>query len=69
MELTLCGLAVVLFALWVEFELAVKTVGKMIRNRRCNGKGAAANRTANQTAFITSLPICLDSLPRYQKTA
>lgn len=68
MELALCGLAVVLFALWVEFELAVKAIGKFFRSSRFAGK-ANSHRTGNLHDGLTSLPICLDSLPRYQKTA
>ncbi|NVN99472.1 MAG: hypothetical protein HXX17_09115 [Geobacteraceae bacterium] len=63
MELSLCGLAVVLFALWEEFELAVKAVGKMTRNSRL------ASRTDRQHDYMTCLPTCLASLPRYQKIA
>lgn len=69
MELiTLCGLAVVLIAIWEEFERAVKTVDKMIHSRRLKGL-TAADRTDRHHDSMTSLPICLASLPRYQKTA
>jgi hypothetical protein len=59
MELiTLCGLVIVVFGLWVEFELAVKAVVKMIRN----------NKAVQHPVYMSRMPICLAKLPRYRES-
>lgn len=67
MELiTLYGLVVVVFGLWVEFALAVKAVGKMIRKSSfC--KGDVANTAGRQPAQMSRLPVCLTKLPSYRQ--
>jgi len=58
MELiTLCGLVIVVFGLWVEFELAVKAVVKMIRN----------NKAVQHPVYKSRMPICLAKLPHYRQ--
>jgi len=59
MELiTLCGLVIVVFGLWVEFELAVKAVVKMIRN----------NKAVRHPVYMRRMPICLAKLPHYRES-
>ena len=59
MELiTLCGLVIVVFGLWVEFELAVKAVVKMIRN----------NKAVQHPVYMSRMPICLAKLPHYRES-
>lgn len=65
MELiTLCGLAIVVFGLWVEFALAVKAGVKIIRNCRLV-KDAYATRGVQQPVYMSRMPICLTKLSHY----
>lgn len=68
MELiTLCGLVIVVFGLWVEFELAAKMVVKMIRNSKFV-KDNSTNKAVQQLASMSRLPICLAKLPPYRQS-
>ena len=67
MELiTLCGLVIVVFGLWVEFKLAVKAVVKMIRNSRFM-KDDFKNTAVQRPAYMSRMPICLANLPSYRQ--
>jgi len=67
MELiTLCGLVIVVFGLWVEFELAVKAVVKMIRNSKFIKVGFA-NTAVQHPDYMSRMPICLAKLPAYRQ--
>ena len=62
--ITLCGLVIVIFGLWVEFVLAVKAVVKMIRNRKFF-KDGVANKAVQQPASMSRMPICLANPAHY----
>lgn len=65
MELiTLCGLAIVAFGLWVELELAAKRIVKMIRNSRFMKDGT--NTPVRQPVLMVRMPMCLAKLPHYR---
>jgi len=65
MELiTLCGLVIVVFGLWVEFELAVKVVVKMIRNSKFI-KDDFTKAAVRHPVYMSRMPICLAKLPHY----
>jgi len=65
MELiTLCGLVIVIFGLWVEFVLTVKAVVKMIRNSKfC--KDVYANSAVQNPVYVGRMPICLAKPSHY----
>ena len=54
--ITLCGLVIVMFGLWVEFEPAVKTVVKAIRNSRLYKEVFSQPRV--QSAYEGRMPVC-----------
>ena len=56
--ITLCGLVIVLFGLWVEFEPAVRTVVKMIC-RSTLFKEVDSHSTVQRPAYVSKMPICL----------
>ena len=63
MELiTLCGLVIVVFGLWVEFELAVKVVVKMIRSNSRFTKDGFTNAAVQPPLYMGRMPICLAKL-------
>ena len=62
--ITLCGLVIVIFGLWVEFELAVKVVVKMIRNSKFT-KGDFTNKTVQHPVYMGRMPICLAKLSQH----
>ena len=65
MELiTLCGLIIVVFGLWVEFELAVKVVVKMIRNSKFF-KNVYANSAVRNPVYVGRMSICLAKPSHY----
>jgi hypothetical protein len=67
MELiTLCGLVIVVFGLWVEFDLAVKAVVKMIRNSK-SIKNDFKNTAVQYPVHMSRMPICLANLPSYRQ--
>lgn len=67
MELiTLCGLVIVVFGLWVEFDLAVKAVVKMIRNSRFI-KDDFTSKAVQRPVYMSRMPICLAKLPAYRQ--
>jgi hypothetical protein len=64
MELiTLCGLVVVVFGLWVEFDLAVKAVTKIIRNSKL--KDVFANSAVRNPVYVGRMSICLAKPSHY----
>lgn len=64
--IALCGLVIVLFGLWVEFELAVKAVGKMIRKCRFI-RDDFKNKAQQRPAYMSRMPVCLANLPSYRQ--
>jgi len=54
----LCGLVIVVFGLWVEFEPTVKAVVKMIRNSKFF-KGIFVNSAGQNPVYVNRMPICL----------
>ena len=67
MELiTLCGLMIVVFGLWAEFEVAVKAVVKMIRNSKFI-QDDSTNKAVQHPVSMSSIPICLAKLPPYRQ--
>jgi hypothetical protein len=69
MELiTLCGLVIVVFGLWVEFELALKAVVKMMRNCR-RIKDDFAKKAVQHPVYMTRMPVCLTNLSNYSEGA
>lgn len=70
MELiTLCGLFIVIIAVMAEIELAAKKIGKMVRTSRLTNKNGLHAKAVSHCDSMTSLPVCLSQLPRYQKAA
>jgi ABC-type uncharacterized transport system YnjBCD permease subunit len=64
--IALCGLVIVVFGLWVEFERALKAVVKMIRTSglfKSDGKHMAVQ----QPVSMSRMPICLANLPSYRQ--
>jgi hypothetical protein len=56
--ITLCGLVIVMFGLWVEIEPAVRRFAKMIR--RCTlFKEVISNSTVQRPVYVSKMPICL----------
>jgi len=60
----LCGLVIVVFGLWVEFEPIVKTVVKMIRNSKFF-KGIFVNSTVQNPVYLSRMPVCLSKPSSY----
>ena len=56
--ITLCGLIIVMFGLWVEFEPAVRTVVKMICRCRLF-KEVVSSPKVQRPAYVSKMPICL----------
>jgi len=55
--ITLCGLVIVMFGLWVEFEPAVKKVVKMICNSRFL-KVFFSNSNVQMPVYVRRTSIC-----------
>jgi hypothetical protein len=55
--ITLCGLVIVIFGLWVEFEPAVKAVVRLIGNSRIY-KGAFSQSSGHVPSHAGRVPIC-----------
>ena len=56
--ITLCGLVIVMFGLWVEFEADFKTVGRVIHKFKLF-TGAVSNSEAQKPVYVRRMPICL----------
>ncbi|NVN92165.1 MAG: hypothetical protein HXX11_16400 [Desulfuromonadales bacterium] len=56
--ITLCGLVIVMFGLWVELEPAVRAVGKKIRKSKFFANGVS-NSTFQKPVYVGRMPICL----------
>ena len=56
--ITLCGLVIVMFGFWVEFEPAVRTVIKLICRSKLL-KEVVSNSTVKKPIYVNRLPICL----------
>lgn len=54
--ITLCGLVIVMLGLWVEFEPAVMTVLRAIRNSRIYKEVFSQPRV--QSAYEGRIPVC-----------
>ena len=57
--ITLCGLVIVMFGLWVEFEPAVKSVVKKIRKSMLYSE-FFSNSAAQKSVYVSKMPICLN---------
>jgi len=55
--ITLCGLVIVMFGLWVEFEPAVRVVAKIIYNSRIY-KDLISVSTVQMPAYVRRMPAC-----------
>lgn len=56
--ITLCGLVIVMFGLWVEFEPRVMAVIRWIgASRLC--KDAFASSAAQRPVYVRRMPICV----------
>lgn len=62
--ITVCGLVIVVFGLWVEYEPAVKAVVKMIRDSKFI-KDVFTNTAVRQPVSMSRMPICLAKLSHY----
>jgi hypothetical protein len=56
--ITLCGLVIVIFGLWVEFEPAVKAVVKIIRKSKLLSE-LVSNSKVQRPVYVRRMPICL----------
>ena len=55
--ITLCGLVIVMFGLWVEFEPKVKTVVRMISNSRWY-KELFSQSAIQRPKYVARMPVC-----------
>lgn len=62
--ITLCGLVIVVFGLWVEFEPAVKVVVKTIRKSRFF-KDVYAHSAVRNPVYVSRRPLCLAKPSHY----
>jgi hypothetical protein len=62
--ITLCGLAIVVFGLWVEFGPAVRTVVKTIR-KSWFFNGVYAHSAVRKPVYVNRMPICLAKPSHY----
>lgn len=62
--ITLCGLVIVVFGLWVEFEPTVKGVVNTIRKSRFF-KGVYVHSAARNPVYVNRRPICLAKPSHY----
>jgi hypothetical protein len=62
--ITLCGLVIVGFGLWVEFEPAVKALVKTIRGKNLF-KDVFAQREIRHPAYERRIPTCLAKHSHY----
>ena len=56
--ITLCGLVIVVFGLWVEFEPAVRTIVRAIY-KRLNLTEIISQSTVQKPVYVRRMPICL----------
>jgi hypothetical protein len=69
MELiTVCGLVIVAYCLWVEFELAAQAVVKMVRTSRFL-KEDFSGTSWRHPVSMGRLPVCLAKLSHYRDSA
>ena len=62
--ITLCGLVIVAYGLWVEFEPAVRAVERAI----CKSKfftGIISKPTVQKPVYVRRMPICLAKASNY----
>jgi hypothetical protein len=62
--ITLCGLVIVVFGLWVEFGPTARAVVKTIRNSRFF-KGVYAHSAVQKPVYVSRRPICLAKPSHY----
>ena len=56
--ITLCGLVIVLFGLWIELEPVVKSVLKMLRSSKLLTEYAAIQKK-QKPVYVRRMPICV----------
>jgi len=56
--ITLCGLVIVMFGLWVEFEPATRAIIKMISKINFIAE-FVSNSTVRKPVSVSRMPICL----------
>jgi hypothetical protein len=57
--ITLCGLVIVMFGLWVELEPAVRAVGKLICKSKFIKNGISNWTCRQKPVYVSRMPICL----------
>lgn len=62
--ITLCGLVIVVFGLWVEFESTVRAFVKKTRNSKFM-KGVCAHSAIRHPVYVSRMPICLAKPSHY----
>ena len=55
--ITLCGLVIVMFGLWVEFEPTVMAVARAIGNSRVF-KGVFTQSAVQRSKYLARMPVC-----------
>lgn len=56
--ITLCGLVIVMFGLWVEFEPAINVVVRTFSKNRLL-TGIISNQPVRKPVYVSRMPICL----------
>ncbi len=62
--ITLCGLIIVAFGLWVELEPAAMAVVKMINNS-CFFTAIISQSTVQKPVYVRRMPICVAKASYY----
>jgi hypothetical protein len=62
--ITLCGLIILIFGMWVEFEPALKAVTRTIRKSNLFA-GLIPQPTAQRPVYVRRMPICLAKTSHY----
>ena len=65
-QITVCGLVIVVFGLWAEFEPAVKAAVKMIRTSAFM-KDVFTHTAVRQPVSMSRMPTCLAKLSHYRE--
>jgi len=56
--ITLCGLIIVMFGFWVEFEPALRSITNTIYKSSVFS-GVISNSTVQKPVYVSRMPICL----------
>jgi hypothetical protein len=59
--ITLCGLAIVMFGLWVELETTAKAVLKIFRKNKLFTV-FFSNSAAQKPGYVSKMPICVNRI-------